>query len=266
VIPVCATCGAVFPAADDLPASCPICEDERQWVPEDGQQWTSLDALASVHRNELREEEPGLLGIGIEPELAIGQRALLVETPAGNILWDMIPLCTGEAVAEVEQRGGAAAIAISHPHYYSGMIEWSRALGGIPILLHAADREWALRSDPAVEHWDGGAYELPGGLTLLRLGGHFAGGTVLHWPAGANGRGALLSGDIVQVLAHRRSVTFMWSFPNMLPLPALEVERIVAALEPWEFDRIWGAWWDRAIRADAKAVLRESAARYVRQR
>ena len=116
-----------------------------------------------------------------------------------------------------------------------------------------------LRPDPVVEHWDGDAYE-------LRLGGHLAGGTVLHWPAGAAGRCALLSGDIVQVLAYRRPVTFMWSYPNMLPLPALEVQRIVAALEQWEFDRIWGAWWGRAIRADANAVLRESAARYVRQR
>ena len=264
--PVCATCGAVFPAGVDLPAGCPICDDERQWVPEEGQQWTSLDELAVAHRNELREEEPGLLGIGIEPEFAIGQRALLVEAPACNILWDLVPLCSAQAVAEIERRGGAAAIAISHPPYYSGMLEWSRALGGIPILLHAADREWVLRPDLAVEHWDGDAFELPGGLTLLRLGGHFAGGTVLHWPAGAAGRGALLSGDIVQVLAHRRSVTFMWSYPNMLPLSARKVERIVAVLEPWEFDRIWGAWWDRTIRADAKAVLRESAARYVRQR
>ncbi|MEP6893078.1 MAG: MBL fold metallo-hydrolase, partial [Gaiellaceae bacterium] len=137
------------------------------------------------------------------------------------------------------------------------------ALGGIPILLHAADREGVLRPDAAVEYWDGDVRELPGGLTLLRLGGHFAGGTVLHWPAGARGQGALLSGDIVQVLGHRRSVTFMWSYPNMLPLPAREVERIAAALAPWEFDRIWGAWWGRAIFANAKAVLRESARRYV---
>jgi hypothetical protein len=264
VIPVCATCGAVFPAGDAAPDTCPICADERQWVPEDGQKWTSLDALAAAHRNELREEEPGLIGVGMEPEFAIGQRALLVGTPDGNVLWDMVPLCTDGAVAEVERRGGAAAIAISHPHYYSGMLEWSRALGGIPILLHAADREWVLRPDPAIEYWDGETNALPGGLTLLRLGGHFAGGTVLHWPAGAQGRGALLSGDIVQVLGHHRSVTFMWSYPNMLPLPASEVERIVAALEPWEFDRIWGAWWGRSISVNAKAVIRESAARYVR--
>ena len=129
----------------------------------------------------------------------------------------MVPLCADQAVAEVERRGGASAIAISLPHYYSGMLEWSRALGGVPVLLHAADRAWVLRSDPAVEQWDGETYALPGGLTLLRLGGHFEGGTVLYWPGGADGRGALLSGDIVQVLPHRRSVTFMWSYPNMLP-------------------------------------------------
>jgi glyoxylase-like metal-dependent hydrolase (beta-lactamase superfamily II) len=262
--PVCGTCGAVYPDAAEPPAACPICEDERQWVPEDGQRWTSRDELAAAHRNEVREEDPGLLGIGMEPEFAIGQRLLLVETPGGNVLWDMIPLCTEEAVEEVERRGGATAIAISHPHYYSGMLEWSRALGRIPILLHADDREWITRPDPLVEHWDGEMHELPGGLTLLRLGGHFAGGTVLHWPAGAEGQGALLSGDIVQVLAHRRSVTFMWSYPNMLPLAASEVLRIVATLEEWEFDRIWGAWWNRVIRSQAKEVIRASAERYVR--
>ena len=262
--PVCTTCGAVYPDADDAPDACPICEDERQWVPEDGQKWTSLDELAGEHRNEIRTEDPELIGIGVEPEFAIGQRMLLPESAAGNVLWDMIPLCTEDAVAEVKQRGGAAAIAISHPHYYSGMLEWSRELGEIPILLHAADREWVTRPDPLVEYWDGETYELTGGLTLLRLGGHFAGGTVLHWPDGADGRGALLTGDIVQVLPHRRSVTFMWSYPNMLPLPGTEVRRIVEALDEWEFDRIWGAWWGRVIRTGAKDVIRESAERYVR--
>jgi hypothetical protein len=264
VTPVCATCGAVYPEADRAPNACPICEDERQWVPEDGQPWTSLEELAGKHRNEARKEDAELIGIGIEPAFAIGQRLLLLESPAGNVLWDMIPLCTEEAVAEVRQRGGAAAIAISHPHYYSGMLEWSRALGDVPILLHTADREWVTRPDPVIEHWDGETYELTGGLSLLRLGGHFAGGTVLHWPDGADGRGALLSGDIVQVLPHHRSVTFMWSYPNMLPLPASEVERMVATLDEWEFDRIWGAWWGRVIRSGAKDVVRESAERYVR--
>jgi glyoxylase-like metal-dependent hydrolase (beta-lactamase superfamily II) len=264
VRPVCATCGAVYPAADEPPPACPICEDERQWVPEDGQKWTSLEELAADHRNEVREEDVALLGIGIKPSFAIGQRLLVVETPDGNVLWDMIPLCTEEAVAEIERRGRATAIAISHPHYYSGMLEWSRALGGIPVLLHADDREWVTRPDSRVEYWSGETYELSGELTLLRLGGHFAGGTVLHWPAGADGRGTLVSGDIVQVLPHGRSVTFMWSYPNMLPLPAAEIRRVAATLEEWEFDRIWGAWWDRVIHSGAKDVVRDSVERYLR--
>jgi glyoxylase-like metal-dependent hydrolase (beta-lactamase superfamily II) len=262
--PVCATCGAVFPETSEPPPVCLICEDERQWVPEEGQRWTSLEELADERRNEVRQEDEGLLGVGIEPEFAIGQRLLLLESSAGNVLWDMIPLCTEAAVAEVERRGGATAIAISHPHYYSGMLEWSRALGGIPILLHANDREWVTRPHPLVEHWEGETYELAGGLTLLRLGGHFPGGTVLHWPGGADARGTLLSGDIVQVLPHRRSVSFMWSYPNLLPLPVSEIRRIVAMLEEWDFDRIWGAWWSRVIRAGAKDVVRASAERYVR--
>ena len=261
--PVCATCGAVYPAADEPPPSCPICEDERQWVPEGGQKWTSLEELAGERKNEMREEDDGLLGIGIEPSFAIGQRLLVVDNPAGNVVWDMVPLCTGDAVAEVERRGGATAIAISHPHYYSGMLEWSHALGKIPILLHVADREWVTRPDPLVEHWDGDTFALPGGLTLIRLGGHFGGGTVLHWPGGADGRGTLLSGDIVQVMGHHRSVSFMWSYPNMLPLPASEIRRIAAVLEEWQFDRIWGAWWGLAIRAGAKEVVHTSVERYL---
>ena len=259
---ICVTCGAQFAESAAPPEQCPVCEDERQYVGLDGQRWTTLEELAAGHRVEVREEEPGLTGIGIEPEFAIGQRMLLVETPAGNVLWDMIPLVGDAGVEEVERRGGAVAIAISHPHYYSGMVEWSRALGGVPILLHEADREWVMRPDPAIEHWSGDTYELGGDLTLIRLGGHFPGGTVLHWPGGAEGRGALLSGDIVQVIPDRRFVSFMWSYPNLVPLPAAEVLRIADALEPWSFDRIHGAWWRRVVRTDAKAAVRRSAERY----
>ena len=263
MLPVCVTCAAVFEEALVPPERCPICDDPRQWVPEDGQSWTSVAELARTHRNELRDEEPGLTGVGVVPEFAIGQRMLLVQTSAGNVLWDMIPLATDDAVREVERRGGVLAIAVSHPHYYSGMVEWSRALGGTPILLHAADRDWVLRAQHSIEYWDGDRRELPGGLSLVRLGGHFPGGTVLHWPGGAGGKGALLSGDIVHVLPHRRSVTFMWSYPNMLPLPAREVQRIASAVDELEFDRIWGAWWGRVLRSGAKEVVRRSAERYV---
>jgi glyoxylase-like metal-dependent hydrolase (beta-lactamase superfamily II) len=155
------------------------------------------------------------------------------------------------------------AIAISHPHFYSGMVEWSRALASIqgspvPILLHEADREWIMRPDSAIELWSGEEWELAGGVTLLRLGGHYAGGAVLHDPASST----LLSGDIVMVVPDRRFVSFMWSYPNLIPLPASEVERISARLESWQFDRILGAWWDRLVPRDGNEVVRRSAARY----
>ena len=47
---------------------------------------------------------------------------------------------------------------------------------------------------------------------------------MLHWAGGADGRGALLSGDIVQVVPDRRYVSFMYSYPNLIPLPAAAVE------------------------------------------
>jgi glyoxylase-like metal-dependent hydrolase (beta-lactamase superfamily II) len=174
------------------------------------------------------------------------------------VLWDMIPLVDDEALAAVRARGDVRAIAISHPHYYSGMGDWSDALGGVPVLLHEADREWIMRPHPKIELWSGDVNEFGGGLTLLRLGGHYPGGTVLH-DAGSS---TLLSGDIVMVIPDRRFVSFMWSYPNLIPLPAAEVQRIAAALEPWRFERILGAWWNTLVPEDGNEAVRRSAARY----
>ena len=256
---VCVTCAAQFADSETPPERCPICEDERQYVGAGGQRWTTLAELAREHACDVRQDA-GYLGVGIEPAVAIGQRLVVVETGEGNVLWDMIPLVDEVALEAVRARGEVRAIAISHPHYYSGMVEWSRALGGVPILLHEADREWIMRPDPAIELWSGDVKELGGGLTLLRLGGHFAGGTVLYDAP----RSTLLSGDIVQVIPDRSFVSFMWSYPNLVPLPAREVERIAAALEPWPFERILGAWWDRLVPSSGSEVVRRSAGRYVR--
>ena len=255
---VCATCAAQFPDGDAPPDLCPICTDARQYVPEDGQRWTSIDELAATHANEVREDAE-LLGMGTEPSLAIGQRALLVPFGERFVMWDCVTYFDDDAAAAIERRGGLAAIAISHPHYYSGMADWG-ARFGCPVLLHAADERWITRPDPAIELWDGETREL-GGLTLLRLGGHFRGATVLHRPEGA---GTLLSGDVVQVIPDREWVSFMYSYPNLIPLPAAEVERMAGALEPFAFETIQGAWWGTTVPRDAKGVVRRSAERYVR--
>ena len=255
---ICVTCGTQFADSESPPADCAICTDPRQYVPEDGQRWTTLDELRSDHRNEIRDDGE-LTGVGVEPWFAIGQRALLVD----GLMWDCVHFMDEPAAEEVERRGGLRGIAISHPHYYTGMVEWAHRFG-CPIYIHAADERWIMRPDPSIELWEGDAKELGDGLTLVRCGGHFAGGTVLHWAAGADGRGALLSGDIVQVIPDRSHVGFMYSYPNLIPLPAAAVEGIARALEPFDFDVLYGAWWGRIVRGAAKGVVRRSAERYVR--
>src|ERR1700712_3135982 len=176
---ICCACGTQFAHSDAPPARCPICEDERQFVGWGGQAWTDLASLQRDYTLDIAPDH-GLLGFHIKPHFGIGQRALLVETPAGNVLWDCVSLIGETAIAAIRARGGLAAIAISHPHYYATMVEWSRAFGGAPIYLHAADRDWVQRCDPAIVFWDGDRREILSGLTLIRCGGHFAGATVLH--------------------------------------------------------------------------------------
>jgi glyoxylase-like metal-dependent hydrolase (beta-lactamase superfamily II) len=254
---LCKTCGTQFPESDAPPSACPICDDDRQYVPAEGQQWVTYEEVCKKHHAEIREEQPRLTGIGMNPSFGIAQRALLVESAGGNVLWDCLPLLD-EMAAFVDSRGGLSAIAISHPHYYTTMVEWAHRFD-CPVLIHESDREWVLRPDEAVDFWTGDTHDLWDDMALIRLGGHFAGGQVLHWPEGD----ALLSGDIVQVLPGSRWVSFMYSYPMLIPLPAREVERIAAALEPYAFERIYGAWWGRVIPANAKDVVRLSARRYV---
>ncbi|NTU80109.1 MAG: MBL fold metallo-hydrolase [Chloroflexales bacterium] len=205
---ICRTCGTQFAASVEPPAACPICQDERQYVGYAGQQWTTLDELRREHTNRIEEVEPGLTGIGTVPGFAIGQRALLVQTPEGNVLWDCITLLDEATVAAVRALGGIRTIAISHPHYYATMVEWAQTFDAT-IYLHADDRAQVMRPDPAITFWEGETLPLFGGLTLIRCGGHFAGGQVLHWPDGAAGRGAMLTGDIIMVAQDRRYVSFM---------------------------------------------------------
>jgi hypothetical protein len=254
---ICVTCGTQFPDSEVAPASCPVCTDPRQYVPQGGQQWTTSPELAADHENLIRDEGD-LVGIGTEPPFAIGQRALLVPFGDSNLLWDCISLLDDVTAQEVDRRGGLAGIAISHPHYYSSMVEWAQ-LFDCPIYLHAADAEWVMRPDPAIQHWEGELKELGHGLTLIRGGGHFPGGTMLHR---ADGAGDLLTGDIIQVIPDRTHVGFMWSYPNLVPLPETAVQDIGAAVEPFEYDAIYGAWWGRLIPAGAKDVVRRSVERY----
>ena len=259
---ICKTCGVQYQASAAPPERCLICEDERQYVGLSGQQWTTMDELRSNHHHLIRHQEPGLTGIGTSPSFAIGQRALLVQHPEGNLLWDCISLIDEPAVALINSLGGIAAIAISHPHFYDSMVEWSHVFD-CPIYLHADDRQWVMRSDSHIRFWQGDTHPFSAGLTLIRCGGHFSGSTVLHWSAGAGGLGALLTGDTLQVVPDRRYVSFMYSYPNLIPLPAPKIRQILASVEPFEFDRIYGGWWDRVVLQNGKQAVKRSAERYL---
>ena len=100
-------------------------------------------------------------------------------------------------------------------------------------------------------------------IRLLRVGGHFAGGTILHWRAAAEGKGALLVGDIATVTMDRRFVSFMYSYPNYIPLDAAAVRRTAEIVAPLAFDRIYGAWWDRTIASGGKPAFDASVKRYL---
>ena len=261
---ICVTCGTQFPPSDRPPAGCPICLDERQYVGPGGQQWTTLDAYRPTHANVVAAEEPGLHSIHPRPKAGIGQRAFLVRTPAGNLLWDCVPPLDDATVSTIRGLGGLAGIAVSHPHDYTTMVDWSHAFGRVPVHLHARDATWVLRPDPVVRFWEGDAHPLFGGLTLVRTGGHFDGFQVLHWPAGAGGKGVLLAGDQPYVCADRRWVSFMWSYPNLIPLAPAAVRQVVTSLRPFAFDRLYGAFPDQVVAEDAKVAVERSAERYLR--
>ncbi|MBP2498301.1 hypothetical protein ABID82_005192 [Methylobacterium sp. PvP062] len=259
---ICVTCGTQFAPSEKAPDDCPICLDERQYVPAAGQGWTTFARLNRTHSNTFRHDG-AVLGIGVAPHFAIGQRALLLRTPAGNVLWDCVSLLSDAAVEIIEALGGIDHIAISHPHYYTTMVEWSRRFGDAPIHLNAADREWVMRPDPAVRFWSGDALEILDGVTLVRTGGHFEGGTVLHWAGAHEGKGALFTGDLIQVTADARHFAFMRSYPNFLPLGAKAVERVANRVTPFRFDAVYGAFWDKVVPSDAADVLKRSVARHL---
>lgn len=256
---ICATCAVEHERQVDV---CAICADDRQWVPADGQQWTTLADLAgSGYRTKITELEPGLLGIGSEPGAGIGQQAKLVTTTQGSLLWDPLGFLDGEAVARVRDHGPVVAIAASHPHMFGVQVEWSRALGGVPVLVAEADLSWVARPDPVIRPWSGTIQPLPG-VTLSQPGGHFPGSSVLHWSDGAEGRGALLSGDTIFANPDRTSVSFMRSYPNRIPLSAAVVDRIARHVEQFAFDRLYSNF-TTVIDADARSIVRRSADRHI---
>ena len=261
---MCVTCGVQYQESDGPPSGCMICEDERQYVGWKGQRWTTLDKMRSQkYANVLQAVEHNLTSVRTVPSFGIGQRAFFVQTRNGNLLWDCVSYIDEKTIAAVRDLGGISAIVISHPHYYSTMVEWSESFDDAPIYIHSADRKWITRASPNIRFWNEETVIPLHGLNLIHLGGHFPGGTVLFWPEGASGRGVVLSGDILQVVMDRRWVSFMYSYPNLIPLPQSTVEEIAARMRHYRYDRLYGAFEGREILSEADEAVQRSARRYV---
>ncbi len=260
---ICETCGVQFPESGEPPACCPICEDDRQYVKPGGQAWITQATLRDTRRNVITEVEPDLWSIRTDPAFGIGQTAFLIRTAGGNLLWDCVTLLDDDTVRRIGELGGIQAIAVSHPHYYSAMAEWSARFGDAPVWIHLADEAWIMRRPRSLRLWSGDRQALFDGVQLVRSGGHFEGYQVAHWPAGAGGKGVLLAGDQPQVCLDARWVTFMYSYPNWIPFDARTVRQITRSIADLPFDRLYGAF-GRHVPGDAKGVIARSEARYLR--
>jgi len=242
---------------------CPICDDDREPPNRNEVRWTTLaDLVATDRRIRVVEHEPGLTGIGAEPAFAIGERPLLARTPSGNVLWDCMAWLDDEVERAVHERGGLSAIAISHPHFHTTMVEWADRFD-VPIWLHEDDRPWVMRPSERVRFWAGETHPLAPGATVVRLGGHFPGSTVLHWEHADDGHAVLLTGDTIMPVPAAGWATFLYSYPNVLPLPGAEVRRIRDAIAPYPFDRLYAGWFGQELIGGADRAVRESADRYL---
>jgi hypothetical protein len=260
---ICVTCATQYAPSDMPPASCPVCEDDRQYVDWNGQQWTTHADLQKQFKLRIGDDD-GLLAIAVDGTFAIPQRVLHLRTDAGNILWESLGLVTDEAVHALRNAGGVDRIVVSHPHFYSSMVEWSEALGGVEILLHEADRNWVRRPSDRIKYWSGDLLKLSNDVTLINTAGHFDSSTALHWTTGPRGR-TLFSGDSPHVTQDRRQVTFMHSVPNFTPMAPSAVRRMQRVLAPFDFDDVYGYSWGRNLIGNGRAIVDASFDNYLKR-
>ncbi|MCB0539895.1 MAG: MBL fold metallo-hydrolase [Bacteroidetes bacterium] len=256
---ICATCGTKYPA-NFLGENCLICEDDRQYVPLDGQKWTTSENLYRNHSVKIKQLNPNLFELVIDPVFAIGQRALLVVSESGNILWDCIPHLDENAIRFIQEKGGLKAIAISHPHYYSNMNDWAEQFD-CPIFLPESEKNFIVNPTDRITFWREEKVDFWDGIELIRIGGHFPGSSIL-WLPKANGKGIILCGDTFNLALSLKHFSVMYSYPNRIPLPINEIEIIKEKMQTIEFDETYGFWPYQNLLTDPKKVLMESLERY----
>ncbi|MCJ1287372.1 hypothetical protein MMC26_006721 [Xylographa opegraphella] len=278
---ICTACGTQFGVdRDSKKAACRICDsalciqDPRQFVPPTGQSFTTLKEMREgAFENKWQQDEIDhrVHSVWTEPKFGIGERAILLQTEHGNVLWDLIAFLDEATIEKIKSLGGIKAIVISHPHYYTTYVEWAQAFH-CPVYTSFEDAEWLDRQDTLdVERRliRGFTETILDGVTAIKTGGHFDGSLVLHWERQLFIADSLLTVQSayyhVDRLPGTTSYAFMWSIPNFIPLPPQKVMQIWRAVRPFEFTSTHGAFVDTDVRGgDVKRRVLESAKIQVR--
>jgi hypothetical protein len=256
---VCATCGTHFNADYKNPL-CQVCSDDRQYIPDGGQLWTSHDAMLRNFGVRILKLTDKLFELQIKPTFGIGQRALLVLSPQGNVLWDCIPLLNDATIEFIRSKGGLKAIAFSHPHYYSNMNNWAEVFD-CPLYIHKSDEDWVLNRGRYVTLWSGETKDLWDEMTIHNIGGHFPGSSILRVPA-LSKNGAVMVGDTLTLSPSHRHIAVMYSYPNRIPLPVTEMARIRRRVDKIPFDALYGFYSDQNLTEDVRQILTTSFDKY----
>jgi hypothetical protein len=257
---LCTTCGTQFPEnyTEEL---CSTCNEERQYIPETGQSWTTHQNLLNTHKTKIVPIRENLYELLIEPHFAIGQRCFLVVAQGGNILWDCIPLLDEATQKFIQSKGGLKAIAFSHPHYYSNMNDWAQTFN-CPIYIHKNDEPYIADKGSRIKLWSGKQQLLWDNITIENIGGHFEGSSVLLIPAMSK-EGTMLCGDTMYLSPSKKHFAIMYSYPNRMPLPVNEIKRIEQRLQDLSFDTIYGFYSYQNVTENARQILNASIKRYL---
>lgn len=173
---VCSNCG-FWQKRFARPVACPLCEDFRHVLPERGFEFLDLEGAEARARCVWDEIEPGVWRYRLEEPLGISPSGYVIQHPEGNVAFEAPALLDGAALDHIESIGGVAVASASHPHTYGALWRLAERFG-CEVAIAREDLGWA-RAFGVTRPFDDGL-ELPGGLELIRTGGHFAGHSVLH--------------------------------------------------------------------------------------
>lgn len=257
---ICSTCGTSY-SLTSAPETCITCLDERQWVPPAGQHWIKPEELHHKHSVKLNRLQDRLYEIEINPMFAIGQRALLILSEKGNVLWDCIPLLDELTIEFIKSKGGLKAIAFSHPHFYSNMNEWAEIFD-CPIYIHKNDEEHIMAKGRHIQLWEGDVIDLWDEIKIICIGGHFAGSSILHVPF-LSKEGTIICGDTLFLSPSKKHFSIVYSSPNRIPLSLAEMNRIKSRLDVIPFDSFYGYIKTQNLHKDVKEILEISMAKYL---